>query len=222
MNLPAQFFASDLLWLTNVIFALLAFRSAWYAPWRSLLDNSARINALVGLLLGTFVFWQLNAGVRPGFNFHLIGATLFVLMFGWRIALVALSLVMFTSWIRSDLSYVALGLNGLLMIAIPVLFSELIMRITRKYLPKNFFMFVLVNGFVCGALAMILVVAAATFLLTALSPYTWQEVQHNYLVATPIIVFAEAFTTGAFITAFTVAQPEAVFNFSEKDYLEGK
>jgi uncharacterized membrane protein len=96
------------------------------------------------------------------------------------------------------------------------------MLVARKYLPKNFFMFVLVNGFLCGGLAMILEVTAATLLLTFLSPYTWKEIQRYYLVATPIIVFAEAFATGAFITAFTVAQPQAVFNFSEEDYLIGK
>jgi uncharacterized membrane protein len=35
-------------------------------------------------------------------------------------------------------------------------------------------------------------------------------------------MFAEAFTTGAIITAFTVSQPQAVANFSDQDYLVGK
>jgi uncharacterized membrane protein len=47
-------------------------------------------------------------------------------------------------------------------------------------------------------------------------------VQRNYLIATPIIIFAEAFTTGALITAFAVAKPEAILNFDVDEYLTGK
>lgn len=222
MNLPAQLFAPDLLWLANFMFAALLARNAWYAPWRSLLSHSARTNALIGLMLGTFLFWQLNAGFRPGFNFHFIGGTLFVLVFGWRIALVALTLVMLSSWMRNDLPFITLGLNGLLMIAIPVYFTEGMLRVARAYLPKNFFLFVLFNGFFCAGIGMICVIAAATLLLTWLSPYTWREVQHNFLVAAPIIIFTEAFATGVVVTGFVAAQPDTVFNFSEKDYLDGK
>jgi len=50
----------------------------------------------------------------------------------------------------------------------------------------------------------------------------WQLIQHNYLVAAPIIMLTEAFTTGVMITTFTVFQPQAVLNFSDEEYLTGK
>ena len=222
MNLPAQFFSGDLLWLTNMVFAILLLRAIWFAPWKQVIGNEIRTNALVGLTLGVFLFWQLNAGFRPGYNHHILGATLFVLIFGWHVAFTAISCIMLATWIRSDIPFVTLGINGLMMIAVPVYFSEGMLRVSQRYLPKNFFIFVLCNGFLCGGLAMMLVIASATAILTGLSPNTWASVQRNYLIAAPIIMFTEAFATGALITAFAVSKPEAVFNFDVDEYLTGK
>ncbi|HLY97216.1 MAG TPA: energy-coupling factor ABC transporter permease, partial [Sideroxyarcus sp.] len=194
MNLPASLFTEDWLWLTNFIFAFFLFRAARSAPWRTVLNNGTMVNALVGLLIGAFVFWQFNAGIRPGFNFHILGSTLFVLMFGWQVATVAITLVMLATWIRADVGLITLGVNGLLMIAIPVLFSEWMLRFSKRHLPKNLFLFVLLDGFVCAALGIMLNVLATTLLLLLLSHYTWGEIQHHYLVATPIIMLTEAFT----------------------------
>lgn len=222
MNLPASLFTEDWLWLANAVFAFYLYRALISAPWRKLLDNGVMVNALVGLTIGAFVFWQLNAGFRPGFNFHVLGATLFLLMFGWQIASVSITLVMIATWIRADTGLITLGTNGLLMIAIPVLFSDWLLRFSKRNLPKNLFLFVLWNGFVCAALGIMLNVLATTLLLVLSSRYTWIQIQHYYLVATPIIMLTEAFTTGMMITAFTVFQPQAVMSFSDEEYINGK
>ncbi len=222
MNLPAQLLAGDWLWVANAIFALFLYRAVRYAPWRILLDNAVMVNALVGLVFGAFIFWQFNAGIRPGFNFHILGSTLFMLMFGWQIATVSITLVMLATWLRADMGVVTLGINGLLMIALPVLFSDWLLRFSKHHLPKNLFLFVLWNGFFCSMLTIVLNVAATTLLLLALSRYTWGEIQHYYLVASPILMLTEGFVTGMMITAFTVFQPQAVMNFSDEEYLAGK
>jgi uncharacterized membrane protein len=180
------------------------------------------VNALVGLTVGAFFFWQMNAGIRPGINFHVLGSTLFMLMFGSHVATIAISVVMLATWLRTDATLISLGLNGLLMISLPVIFSEWLLRFSKRRLPKNLFLFVLWNGFACGAFSIILNVTATTLLLLTLSRHTWPQIQHYYLVAAPIIMFAEAFTTGMLITAFTVFQPDAVMNFSDEDYINGK
>jgi uncharacterized membrane protein len=222
VNLPAQLFSSDWLWLTNFLFAFLLYRAVIQAPWRLLLKNGVMVNALVGLTFGAFLLWQFNAGIRPGINFHILGSTLFMLMFGRHIATIAIALVMVATWIRADMGMITLGLNGLLMITIPVLFSDWLLQFSKRNLPKNLFLFVLWNGFICGALAVMLNVVVTTLLLLALSRYTWPQIEHYYLVATPIIMLTEAFTTGMMITAFTVFQPQAVMNFSDEEYINGK
>ncbi|HLP97792.1 MAG TPA: energy-coupling factor ABC transporter permease [Sideroxyarcus sp.] len=222
MNLPASLFTEDWLWLANLVFAVLLYRALRSAPWRTLFANGAMVNALVALTIGAFAFWQLNAGFRPGFSFHVLGSTLFLLMFGWQVATLAITLVMAATWIWAGMPYLTLGINGLLMIVIPVLFSEWLLRFSKKNLPKNLFLFVLWNGFVCGALGIMLNVLATTLLLLWLSHYSWEQIQHHYLVATPIIMLTEAFLTGMMITAFTVFQPQAVMNFSDEEYINGK
>jgi len=222
VNLPATLFTSDWLWLFDLLFAAFIYRTLNKADWRRLLANQIMTNALVGLVIGAFVFWQFNAGIRPGFNFHILGATLFVLMFGWQIATASLTLVMLASFFRSGADWVALGINGMLMIAIPVLFTEWLLRFSQRNLPKNLFFYVLWNGFLCAGFSIVLNVTATSVLLLLLSHYTWGEIQHHYLIAAPIIMLTEAFMTGMLITAFTVFQPEAVTNFSDAEYLDGK
>jgi uncharacterized membrane protein len=222
MNLPAQLFSNDLLWLANGLFAYILYRAATRAPWREVLDNATMVNALAGLTVGAFFFWQMNAGIRPGINFHILGSTLFMLMFGSQVATIAISVVMLATWLRTDAALISLGLNGLLMISLPVIFSEWLLRFSKRRLPKNLFLFVLWNGFACGALSIILNVTATTLLLLSFTRYTWPQIQYHYLIPAPIIVLTEAFTTGMLITAFTVFQPDAVMNFSDEEYINGK
>jgi uncharacterized membrane protein len=222
VNLPASFFSQDWLWLTSALYAVFLFRAVRSAPWRKLLDNGVMVNALVGLVIGAAVFWQFNVGIRPGFNFHILGATLFMLMFGWQIATVSLTLVMAGTWLYAGTSLLTLGVNGLLMIALTVLFSDWLLRFSKQNLPKNLFLFVLFNGFVCGAMSIILNVLVTTLLLLLLSDHSWAQIKHYYLVAAPILTLVEGLITGMLITAFTVFQPEAVMNFSDEEYINGK
>lgn len=222
MNLPTQLFGHNALLLCSALFAWLLSIAVRRAPWKKLLNNPIMFNALIGLTLFTAVFWQFNAGIRPGFNFHLIGATLFLLMFGWQIALSVLTLIMVGSWLYSGQDLLTLGINGLLMLAAPMLLSESLLRICQRHLPKNFFIFVLLNGFASAAFATILMIIATSLVLLWQTPYTWAEIQYHYLIPAPILIFAEAFATGAVITGFSVSQPEAVMNFSVDDYLTGK
>jgi len=222
MNLPAQLFTHDVLWLGNLLFFIVLVQALKRVEWRDLFGNEIRTSALIALVLFTPVFWHLNAGIHPGFNFHLVGSTLFLLLFGWPVALLALTLVMLATWLYSGIDLTSVGLNGLMMLAVPMLLSEALLRFSQRALPKNFFVFVLLNGFVCAGLATIAMMAATTLLLLGFSHYTWAQIQYHYLIPAPILIFAEAFATGAFITAFTVSQPEAVKNFSVADYLTGK
>jgi len=222
MNLPAQLFTGDVLWLGNLLFFIVLVHALKRVEWRDLFGNQVRTSALIALLLFTPVFWHLNAGIHPGFNFHLIGATLFLLIFGWPVGLLALTLVMLATWLYSGIDLASIGLNGLMMLTVPMLLSEALLRFSQRVLPKNFFVFVLLNGFACAGLATIAMIAATTLLLLGFSHYTWAQIQYHYLIPAPILIFAESFATGAFITAFTVSQPEAVKNFSVDDYLTGK
>ena len=124
--------------------------------------------------------------------------------------------------LHSNANLLAIGVNGLILIALPVLFSELVLRFSQRYLPKHFVLFVLGNGFFCGLLAMVLVVSVTAWLLANFSSYSWEFLQDNYVAVAPGIIFAEGFITGMLTTAFVLFIPEAVSSFNDKDYLIGK
>ncbi|HET7833858.1 MAG TPA: energy-coupling factor ABC transporter permease [Gallionella sp.] len=222
MSLPPEIFPPALLWLSNLVFIFLLARAIWFAPWRRLDHSAAQSNAVVGLTLGAFVFWQLSPGVRPGLHHHLLGATLLMLMFGREIAICSLSLVLLASMLYTHADLIAFGINGLVLIALPVFFSELVLRFSQHRLPKHFMIYVLGNGFLCAILAMALVVLATALLLAIFGSYKWSVLFNDYLAFTPVICFAEGFTTGMLITSFVAFKPDAVATFSDEDYLKGK
>ena len=63
------------------------------APWRDLAD-SGRLNVWLGTTVLLILVWSMKAGVKPGLDMHLLGATMFTLMFGPRLAILGLSLVL--------------------------------------------------------------------------------------------------------------------------------
>jgi len=89
------------------------------------------------------------------------------------------------SWLYSGQNLLTPGLNGLLILAVPMLLNESLLRVCQRHLPKNFFIFVLLNGFASAAFATILMMIATSLVLLLQTPYTWAETQYHYLIPAP-------------------------------------
>ena len=63
------------------------------APWRRL-ANLQQLNVWLGTIVSLTLMWRLDASIRPGLSMHLLGATLFTLMFGRQLAIAGLSVVL--------------------------------------------------------------------------------------------------------------------------------
>ena len=77
MNFPDALFPQA--WALGAVFPLLA---AWLwsirtAPWKRLAD-SAQLNVWLGTVVLLTLVWSMKAGVKPGLNLHLLGATMFL------------------------------------------------------------------------------------------------------------------------------------------------
>ena len=195
MNIAASLLAPGHDWvgLGNIIFVLLLIVAVLSIRWRDLLDNHSQVNALVGLVFCTAAIWQLGVQIHPGLKFHLIWANLFLLMFGWPVALTSLALVMLGTCL------------------IPMFFSEVFLRISQRYLPKNPFVFLLFNGF-AGAAVGNFFMYFATLVLLALVNFSWPAIHQSDYVSSLAFMYSEAFSTGAILAAFVVTKPEAVKN----------
>jgi uncharacterized membrane protein len=191
------------------------------APWRRL-ANPALLNAWLGTVVCLTLLWQITAGVQPGLNFHFLGATLFTLMAGPRLALVGLTLVLaaVTAW--SGSGWQSLGLNGLTMAAIPVALSYALYRLIESRLPNNFFVYVFLTAFGGAAVAVAAVGLATTSLLASAGAYPPRELFKLYLPYYLLLAWSEALFTGMTITLFVVYKPEWVSTFDDQRYLRNQ
>ena len=191
------------------------------APWH-MVKQVENVNILLGWTVLLAILWHMKAGIHPGMNFHLIGATLFTLMFGWQFASIAMTWVLIAVTFNSGGDWASLPINGVVMIILPTLFTYMSLKLAVKFLPRHFFVYSVINGFLTAAFSMMLVVSSSIALLIAFGGYTWNFVVHKFLPFLPLMSFAEGFFTGMLITGMILFKPEWVMTFSDKDYLDGK
>lgn len=212
------------LWLHSVatiLLLLLLAKAVRNGPWRRFQDRGL-LNVLLGGCVFLLVMWNLKAGIRPGLTFHLLGSTLFMLMYGWEVAVVAICLVLTGGILYGLIEWQAYAINAMLMGALPILFSYAVFRLSVWYLPHHFFVYVLFNGFLCAGLAMTLTVLSSSLLLVMFGPYSFDTVRYNYLSYLPFMVFGEGFMTGMLVTSMAVMKPHWLFTFDERRYITGK
>lgn len=222
MEIYAQIFSRDELWISNYLFAFILLRAAWTAPWRQLFSNSEQFNGLIGLALWLAVLWFFPVGVREGLKLHPLGATVCFLIFDWQIATLMLSVILLGSLWHNGTNLVAFGNIGLLMIIMPIVVSWLGLKLFYRYGKPNYFGFVLWNGYVVGALTMLLASLVNGWLITATGKYTAFTMENVYWNFLPVIISIESVLNGAFISGFAVAIPNAVAHFNPDIYFAKK
>jgi len=202
-----------------VLCALIMFRAVRRAPWWHL-RNPQDLNVLLLAMLGVVFIWTMQAGLGNALTLHLLGATLLTLMFGPAFAILALTVVMLGLTFYHGTSLLVLPWQVLLLGVLPSAVSYAIFRLSDRYLPNNFFIYVFVCAFF-GAAASIAAVMAATTALHALSgAYPPDYLVHNYFQYTLLLIFPEAFLTGMLMAIFVAFRPQWVSTFNDRRYLQ--
>lgn len=221
MNFTAGLFSDDIYWFAHYPYLLIVLAALYRAPW-SRLRQPQQLHLFLGTVVGFMLLWSMKAGINPGLSFHLLGGTLLTLMFGWELAILALSLTLLGVTLSGGLPWLSFSLNALTMIVLPVMFSHLLYRLSVRYLPHHFFVYVLFNGYLGGALAMTLTVSTASLLMACCSNYSSSQLLHLYLPFAPFMAFAEAFFTGMLVAGLVLFHPEWIPSFDDRLYLKGK
>ena len=164
-------------WAAWVVWVPLFAHSLWRAPWGRLRD-SEQLNVWLGMVVLLTLVWSMKAGVKPGLTFHLLGATVFTLSFGPYLAFVGLSLVTLGITLNGAAGPFAYAVNALLLAGFSVGLSQFYYRIFSGMLPKHFFVYIFINGFLGAALTIIGVGFAATLLMAVVGAYEW-----DYLIS---------------------------------------
>jgi uncharacterized membrane protein len=116
----------------------------------------------------------------------------------------------------------ALAVNALLMGALPTAVTQCALRLTERWLPPNFFIYVFVNGYLAGALAATAAALGTALVLWLSGVYPLGALTANYLAYVPLVAFPEAWVNGSVISMLVGLRPQWVYTFDDSRYLEGR
>lgn len=221
MNIPDTLLGEAWYWAAWAVWLPCFARSVLRAPWSRLKDTE-QLNVWLGMVVLLTLLWSLKAGVKPGLGFHLLGATVFTLSFGPSLAFVGLSLVTAGITLNGAAGPFAFGVNALLLAGLGVAFSQFFYQLFFRYLPKNFFVYVFVQGFFGAALAIIGVGFSITLLLALTGVYEWTYLIDEYFPYFLLLGFSEAWLSGMMMTLFVIYRPSWVLTFDDSCYLADK
>lgn len=189
------------------------------APWVELFTDSRRQHLLFGTVLGLFMLWLVRRDFDTGVSYHFIGMTAVTLLLDWPLAILGglcaqLALVLLG---RQDMA--AVGVNGVLLILLPVMITECCAILVERAQPRNLFVYIFCSGFLAAALSALACLLLGLGLLwydgVFAMPY-WLEDFIGYLW---LIIFPEAFINGMVISALVVFSPEWLETFNRTRYL---
>lgn len=221
MNLPDTLWGEFWYWMAWAIWIPVFALSVLRAPWTRLKDQEV-LNLWLAFVALLPLVWSLKAGVRPGLNLHLLGATVLTLCVGPHLAFIGLSIVTLAITINGDAGLLAYAVNALLLGGVSVWISHTLHRLISGFLPKHFFIFVFAGGFLGSALTILGVGTAASLLLATLGSYELEYLLTEYLPYFLLLAFAEAWISGMLLTLFVIYRPKWVVTFVDSIYLVDK
>lgn len=220
MNLVTANIPPHWLWSLWLLVALLGLLIVRRAGWR-MLGDAANLNIFLAATVAVLGLWLIKTGIRPGLNFHLLGATVLTLMFRPLFALFSIALVTAAISLWSG-EYAAYPANWLLMGVVPVGVSWAIYTLTDRKLPNHLFIYIFLNAFFGAAIAILFVGLASTGFVALSGLYPLSYLLEEYLPYFLLMAFSEAFITGMLITMMVIYKPEWVATFDDQRYLLGK
>ena len=222
LHIPAELMPTSVLWLLNALFLSILIYAASKIPFKRFLENVSGQHVYFGAMVMLFLLWGIKAGVSPGLGFHHLGATLFTLMFGWPLAIFGLSIIMLASVLLQHNELISMGANGCLSIILPVMASYGVLKLSQKFLPDNFFIYIFVAAFFGAGIAVAASRLASIVLLALIDAYPLAKLIEESLLYTPMFMFPEMFVTGMLVSIFVVYKPDWVATFDDERYIIGK
>jgi len=222
LHIPVGLMPSFVLWLGNILFLGILLFAAAKVEFSQLLKNKPCQHVYFGAMVALLLLWGLKAGVSPGLGFHHLGATLVTLMFGWPLAIFGLAAILLASVLLQHNELMGLGVNGCLSIVIPVLASYAVLKLSQKFLPDNFFIYIFVIAFFGAGIAVAASRFSSVLLLSLVGAYPDTKRIEESLLYTPLFMFPEMFVTGMLISIFVVYKPEWVITFDDERYIIGR
>lgn len=218
--IAAELLAPSTLWVGAGVYAGALLWAAWRAPWLEVLSDSRRQHLLFGTVLGVFLLWLVRRDFDSGVSFHFIGMTVVTLLLDWPLALLGglLAQIGLIAIGRQDL--LALGVNGVLLVLLPVLITEGCALLVERAQPRNLFVYIFCCGFFPAALAALCCLMAGLGLLALDGRFAMPPWLDDFIGYLWLVTFPEAFINGTLVTALVVFCPDWLETFNRTRYLQ--
>ncbi|BAN46689.1 energy-coupling factor ABC transporter permease [Metapseudomonas resinovorans] len=194
--------------------------AAWRAPWVELFSDSRRQHLLFGTVLVLFLLWLMRRDFDSGLSYHLIGMTAVTLLLDWPLAVLGALIAQLGLLALGKLDLAALGINGALLVLLPVLVTELCAMRVEQHQPRNLFVYIFCCGFFPAALAVLLCVLIGLGLLWVDGIFLMPPWLEDFIGYLWLVMFPEAFINGTAVTALVVFCPEWLETFNRTRYLQ--
>jgi len=191
------------------------------APWHKVLDRESQ-HVFLGVTVVVFLLWNSGASIGSGLTFHLLMAALITLMFGAQFAMISISFALLGVTVLGNAGWLAYGLNAVLMGVIPILIVWWIAILSYRYLERNFFVFILLNGFLAAGVASIVTLGLSAGVMTWSGVQSIETLEQSFIPYIPLMAIPEGFTNAMLLLALVLMKPEWVSCFTDEQYLKGK
>lgn len=195
---------------------------AWRWADRARLEREHLFAAYFGSLVFLLMLWTLRTDVMPGLQWHVSGMVMLTLMWGWSLALIGGALVVVGISLAGMNDWSGILPTLWLQVVIPASLTQLVLGLVRAHLPKNYFVFVFINAFLCAGLMAVVLAILAAAVLALTGAYTWAQLQSDWLLLLPLMIFPEGFFNGMVISVLVALRPAWVWSFRDDEYLKGK
>ena len=218
--IAAELLASGTLLLGWALYLPVLLWAAARAPWIELFSDLRRQHLLFGTVVVLFLLWLVRRDFASGLSMHFIGMTAVTLLLDWPLAILAAFLAQLGLTVTGHQHLLALGMNGVLLVLIPVAVTEACAQLVERKQPRNLFVFIFFSGFFPAALATLLCVLASLAVLLVDGRYPMPPWLDDFAGYIWLIMFPEAFINGTAISALVVYKPEWLETFNRSRYLQ--
>lgn len=222
MNLLAQSLSMGTLVGSWIIFALIVIWALKTAPWYKVDSDKGAQHVLLGMTVVVFWVWQMGASLHDGITFHFLLMTLMVLMFGPQFAILAMLLALMGVVFESDLGWLSLGVNALIMGVVPIMVTWFMYRIGAKFLEANFFVYLFYNGFLSAAVGVVVSLSLGAIVMLINDVHSFAVLKQSFIMYIPLMATPEGFINGMLLGAFVLLKPTWVATFHDSTYINGK
>ena len=210
------------LWLGWLLYGPVVLLALYKTPWVELFSDTRRQHLLFGTVFVLCLLWLLRRDFPSGVAVHFIGMTAVTLLLHWPLAILAGLFAQLFVVFFGQPELIAVGINGVLLVLLPVLIAEVAAAQVERLQPNNLFVYIFCSCFFPAALTAVLCAISGFTLLWFNGLYEFPPWLDEFFGMVLLVAFPEAFINGTMITALAVFKPEWLETFNRSRYLQAQ